>query len=473
MLGRNQASKVLVLSVLAGILPLRSAMAEDVLLQGIELGPVAPSSGSSLVLTDIGTIADRASIGVAINGAGDVTGSSQFEGIVGDLEGTPALPFLSHAILYSNGILMDLGALEGYAVCSPLGCESAGTGINGSRWIVGKNDGDYGPMAMLWVPGAVPGAVEGWNVLPPLFPTGAARANSINDAGQIVGDAVADGGATRAALWVVQPSGPVVTDLGTLRADGGGYSWAYDVNSLGQIAGVAQDDSGFRKPFLHLPSPAYGLPAGMNDLAPDLEDYVGAAYVNDRGEVACEIDLGVPCLWLPAPAYGFPAGFSLLPLTGHVAAFFPSAISEAGQIAGTVFVVKSDVTGDYDREAAVWRAGQYRLLNEMLPSGSPWDLIQANDIVKIGATTLVTGYGIREDVLDINGFPAAHGFVLRVTCTGDLDEDGDVDADDQAILRSFFGQEVPAGTSGDLDGNGVVDETDIRLLARQIERPCL
>ena len=219
---------------------------------------------------------------------------------------------------------------------------------------------------------------------------------------------------------------------------------------------------------------AYGLPAGMNDLAPDFADYVGAAFVNDRGEVACEIDMGVPCLWLPAPAYGFPAGFSILPMDQqHLAAFFPSSISEAGQIAGQVYIVKSDVTRDYEMAAAVWRAGQYRVLNEMLPPGSPWNLRDATAIVRVGKTTLVTGHGIRSDVTDINGFPASHGFVLSVTCTGDLDEDGDVDADDQAILMSSFGEDVPAGTSGDLDGDGDVDETDIRLLARQIERPCL
>ncbi len=475
MMARTRIPKALtLLSLLAGVLALPSAGAADVYLQKAASGPAPAPSGSNLTIEDIGTIHDRASVGTAINSAGDVAGYSFFEGTIGDLEGTPALPFLAHAVLYTDGILTDLGALEGDGTCSPLGCQSRGTGINESLWVVGENDGDQGLMAMLWLPKRVPGGVEGWNVLPPLVPDGPARATEVGDSGDIVGDAVVDGWVHRAVRWVLEPRGPVVTDLGTLRSDGTGFSWAHDVNALGQISGVAQDDSGLRKPFLYLPEPAYGLPAGMNDLAPDFADYVGAAFVNDRGEVACEIDMGVPCLWLPAPAYGFPAGFSILPMDQqHLAAFFPSSISEAGQIAGQVYIVKSDVTRDYEMAAAVWRAGQYRVLNEMLPPGSPWNLRDATAIVRVGKTTLVTGHGIRSDVTDINGFPASHGFVLSVTCTGDLDEDGDVDADDQAILMSSFGEDVPAGTSGDLDGDGDVDETDIRLLARQIERPCL
>jgi len=470
---RPISSSLLLLSLLAGTVPLHSAIAGDAASPEIAVSSSPEPSEAYLTITDIGTIADRGSVGTAINSAGEVAGRSHFAGTVGVLGGAEAVPFLSHAVLYTDGALWDLGALEGYETCSPLGCESLGLGINESRWIVGENDGDYGPMAVLWLPEAVPGAVEGWNVLPPLAPDQSARALAVDDSGQIVGLAVVDNIHRRAVRWVVLPNGPAVADLGTLRADGSGESLASDINDLGQIAGFAQDESGFRKPFLYLPSPAYGLPVGMHNLMPDLDGDVEAAYVNDKGEVACGLDLGVPGLWLPAPAHGFPAGFSLLPLTGHVAAFFPSSISEAGQIAGSVYIVKSPGTRDYEQAAVVWRSGQYRVLNEMLPPGSPWDLRQANGIVRIGKTTLVTGHGRRDDITDINGFPASHGFVLSVTCTGDLDDDGDVDQDDQKILMSYFGEEVPPGTDADLNHDGVVDDADIRLLARQIERPCL
>lgn len=47
---------------------------------------------------------------------------------------------------------------------------------------------------------------------------------------------------------------------------------------------------------------------------------------------------------------------------------------------------------------------------------------------------------------------------------GDTDGDGDVDADDVAVVREAFGQPAPPGSSADLNADGVVDVIDLALL---------
>lgn len=430
--------------------------------------------GAYVKITDIGTINNRSSVGNGINVSGAVAGFSCFTGTIGYPGGPPAEPFLSHAVLFSNGVLQDLGALEGYKTCSPLGCQSQGFDINNSNWVVGASDGDYGQMAMLWLPAAVPGAAAGWNILPPLSLYQGAVAQAINNPGQIVGRASNDSMMPRAVRWTLEPSGAQLMDLGTLRADGSGAGIGYDINDLGQIVGAATNETNYQKPFLFLPTPAYGLPAGMNDLMPAIEDYARAVSVNNKGEVACEIELGVPGIWLPVPAYGLQSGFSLLPLSGKIVAFFPSSISDSGQIAGIAYIEVNPHMHDYVQRAAVWRNGKWKMLNDMLPAQSSWELISADSISRVGKTTLVTGDGWRYDMTDVNGYtPVSHGYVLDVTCTGDLDDDGDVDADDQKVLMGYFGQTVQPGTNGDLNGDGVVNQEDVNLLATQIHKPCL
>jgi hypothetical protein len=80
---------------------------------------------------------------------------------------------------------------------------------------------------------------------------------------------------------------------------------------------------------------------------------------------------------------------------------------------------------------------------------------------------------MRSDITDINGLAAIHGFVLDVTCTGDLNDDGDVNQADIAILRSELGQTVTPGTEGDLNGDGIVDHQDLSLLTTQSGSECL
>jgi len=439
-----------------------------------ELAGAASSTRGQVTIVDIGTLTGRPTAGFGINQAGDVAGTSYVTGTIGQIGGPPAEPFIGHAVLYSGGSLQDLGAIEGGSLCSPLGCDSHAFDINASRWVVGGNDGDYGLLAVAWLPQDIPGGSAGPNVLPRLASQFGAEAAAVNDAGIIVGRSSPDGIGPRAVRWEFATGGPVVSDLGTLRADGSGYAVANAINTEGEIVGAASDDTGYNKAFLFLPEPAYGLPAGMNDLMAGIDAYGHGAGVNVHGEVAGEIELGVPWIWLPSPAYGLPAGLSLLPMPAPIVAFFPDAISDAGQIVGQAYVQTNPRTRDYVIKPALWRNGHFTMLEDVLPPRSPWILYSASDVVHVGKTTRITGNGGIQGVVDSIGLtPASRGYVLSVTCTGDLDDDGDVDAVDLAAQRAHLGESVPPGTDGDLDGDGDVDASDVALLARQIGGPCL
>lgn len=434
-------------------------------------GPAVAESS----IIDIGTVNGRSSIGLGINAVGDVAGLSYVTGTVGEPNGPPAEPFIAHAVLFTGGGLRDLGAIEGGKICSPLGCESTGNDINDSDWVVGYNIGDYGLLASVWLPADAPGGVAGWNVLPPLSPTHNSVANAINNAGLIVGRTGDESSIPRAALWRLEASGPTLTDLGTLSPDGAGSAIANDVNDLGQIVGGASDAANPQgRGFLYLPEPAYGLPAGMNNLTSTFNQSAGAISINNKGEVVGGWAFGGAWVWLPAPAYGLPAGFSVLEFSDKIVAFFPSAISDAGQIVGQAWFLVNPHTGATEQKAVAWRNGRWVQLNDLLPANTPWDLVDGRAVVRVGKTTRITGVGLLSGVTDINGFsPASHGYVLTVTCTGDLNEDGDVDADDQLLLLTHFGQTVPAGTDGDLNGDGVVNQEDVQLLAKQFHQACI
>lgn len=432
-------------------------------------------AAAQTTVTDIGTINGRGSIGVAINHAGDVAGISEFSGTIGSPNGPGSDPFLTHAVLFHGGALQDLGAVEGNPTCPSLGCQSEAFGLNDQDWVVGWTDnGSSGTLAYVWLPTDVPGGVAGFNVLPALAPDEGSAAVSINASGQIVGFSKQGSYVPRAILWQLTATGPTMADLGTLRADGGGGAVADQVNEHGEIVGSAQDENFGTQGFLYLPAPAHGLPAGMNNLTAGANVFTAeATCLNGQGQVAGVLRGSQPFLWLPSAAYGLPAGLSQLKLDRNVLAFFPAGISDRGLIVGRAFIQTNPHTGEYVGKAAAWRNGKWIYLDDLLPGTGSWDLLAAQAVTHAGKTTRITGVGLPSGLTDINGLPAVHGFVLNVTCTGDLDGDGDVDQADLAILRSEIGQTVTPGTDGDLNGDGVVNQQDFNLLVQQTGSECL
>lgn len=148
-------------------------------------------------ITDLGTLGGSLSAAMDINARGEVVGRSY------------TASGLTHAFLYSNGLMNDLGAAGG---------SSYSEGINDHGQIVGSS----GSRAFLYDNGVMTeiGTLGG----------SSSSAQSINNAGQIVGYSDTGRGYNRAFSY----ANGVMTDIGTL---GGANSAAFDINASGQIVG--------------------------------------------------------------------------------------------------------------------------------------------------------------------------------------------------------------------------------------------
>jgi probable HAF family extracellular repeat protein len=168
---------------------------------------------SNGVMQDLGTLGGTTSEGHAINDSGQVTGNADTDGDIA-----------FHAFLYSNNVMQDLGTLGGTASV-PFGINSLGQ-VTGYAYTVGGAE-----HAFLYRNGVMQdlGTLGGTTSV----------GNAINDSGQIAGLATtaAVGNPTHAFLY----SNGVMKDLGTL---GGTFSIGAAVNSSGQVAGYAATVSG-------------------------------------------------------------------------------------------------------------------------------------------------------------------------------------------------------------------------------------
>jgi probable HAF family extracellular repeat protein len=204
-------------------------------------------------LVDLGSIRPLTnfSVGQAINSFGDVAGYSDYN----ELES-------SHAVVWSQGTIHDLGTLPGGTISQANGINdlgvvagfSNGTGISphavlwnkhGSMQDLGTLPGGYYSQGLaINLEGEVAGFSNGrdgnwhgfvWNggagmqelpILPRGYPV---SANGINDLGEVVG-----GSGSYAVLWHNDPNHSV-KNLGTLP--GASWSTAFAINNAGQVVG--------------------------------------------------------------------------------------------------------------------------------------------------------------------------------------------------------------------------------------------
>src|SRR5579864_480337 len=225
---------------------------------------------SNGTMTDLGTLGGASSYAEGINGSGEVVGSSYIltGNIFGDLN--------SHAFLYSNGMMKDLGTLG-----SPYDdlSDSFAQAINASGQVVGGSNlpGDirnYTSHAFLYSNGA----------MKDLGTLGASTsyAYGINDSGQVVG---ASGLPGNSGSHTFLYSNGTITDLGTL---GGCCSEGYGINASGEVVGRASISgypAWVTVAFLYISSKGM---TDLNTLIPTGSGWTlySAQAINDKGQIA-------------------------------------------------------------------------------------------------------------------------------------------------------------------------------------------
>jgi probable HAF family extracellular repeat protein len=157
------------------------------------------------VMTDLGTSGGIFSSASGINDVGQVVGMEY-----------NTTDWIEHALLWQNGTMTDLGTLPG-------GTYSEATAINNAGQVVGTTDTNY---PFLWQAGTMTALDMGG--------ANSAYAAAINDAGQVVGSTTVEGffNLPSASLW----QNGQLTDLGL-----GWDSYATGINNVGQVVGMSGD----------------------------------------------------------------------------------------------------------------------------------------------------------------------------------------------------------------------------------------
>jgi probable HAF family extracellular repeat protein len=246
-------------------------------------------------LRDLGALPPKGNVSFAqaINASGDVAGYSTYD----------YPPYLnSHAVLWIQGKIRDLGTLPGSDDAQAMGINDRGevvgfsvphaflwsehqgmqdlgtlpggyysqaVGINLHSQVVGfSNAADGNWHGFVWTEST------GMQPLPPLRDGFSSSANGINNRGQVVGGSSAGYNNNYAVLWNHDDK---AVDLGVLP--GQGWSSAFAVNDLGQVVGW----SGFRA---FIWSKSEGM-QDLNNLIPSNSGWVltVANAINDHGQI--------------------------------------------------------------------------------------------------------------------------------------------------------------------------------------------
>lgn len=303
------------------------------------------ASGQTYSVIDLGTLGGNATIAHAINGAGQVTGSSNLN------------TSTSHAFLYSGGKLTDIGSLGGNS--------ALGLGINTSGQITGYStqaDGSY--RGFLYSNGVM-------TALPTLSGN-YGTAYGINDAGQIVGNGVTASGIQAGVL--IQNG--TVTDIGNLGGVDGTYANA--INNLGQIVGLSYNKQGNFLAFLW-------QNGNMSSLGTLGGQWSQAYGINNSSQVT-----GVAYLKGNTGPHVFlfsNGKMTDLDRRGGTVQSWGFAINSAGLIVGKMQVKGGQFVNFH---AMVVQNGRMQDLNKLIPAGSGWVLDEAYSINDAGQ---IVGYG--------------------------------------------------------------------------------
>lgn len=238
----------------------------------------------------------------------------------------------THAFIYTNGVMADLGTLGGF--------HSFARAINDSRVVVGDAElPDRSLRAFRWAEGSM----QDLGLLPGTGTYSAAM--DINSNGQIVGysEVVSAFPATRRAfLW----QNNVMTDLGTLPGHFGSEAWAIAEN--GDIFGASWTNlgggaTGNKEAFLY----RNGVMTRISSLTP----LIGLpARFNRLGDLAVSVN----------PSIGAPRGFAWLDGQAHDLGLFGGQFGQANEVNDHQWTVGFASTPGEPIEATGQRAFVFR-----------------------------------------------------------------------------------------------------------------
>mgnify|MGYP000926060534 CR=1 FL=1 len=245
---------------------------------GISVGWQLP--GPLYLAKAIGSLGRGLTQGNDLNNGGDVTGYA-YTGPTG---------MNTHAFLYADGKMTDLGTLGGI--------HSFGTALNDQRVVVGYAEVENRDLhAFRWTNGSI----TDLGTLPGAGST--SWAYDVNEAGQVVGAAevLSPRGGTHAVLW----QDGSIKDLGVLPGDGGSEAWS--INDRGEIFGVSWQTFAFgsRGPYR-----GFLWRNGVMTSLGELEGIRGRpARINNRGDIALSMNrpdgAAHAMAWLGGQLYDF------------------------------------------------------------------------------------------------------------------------------------------------------------------------
>ena len=215
------------------------------------------------------------------------------------------------AALWTNGVPLDLGRLDGVPGC-------AGTGINASAEVAGYCFLLNGTTeAFLWT------KATGMQGLGSLQGGCGSIAQAINRFGQVVGySCTSANNPTYAFIWSKTTG---MKNLGTLPR--GGVSYAFAINDLGQVAGGSDCGTGCHHAALWSKTKGSMLDLGVLPGAKGSD----AFGINNVGQVVGNSDIGT-FVW--SPSTGMLDLNNLIPANSGWVLEFATAINDQGQIVG-------------------------------------------------------------------------------------------------------------------------------------------
>jgi probable HAF family extracellular repeat protein len=335
----------------------------------------AATNAVTYTITDLGTFGGTYSQANGINNAGQVVGHATLTSET------------AHAFLYTSGSLLDLGTLGGDS--------STASAVNDSGQVVGDSTlpGNTNLHAFLYSAGPM-------QDLCTLLGGTNCTATDINTSGVIVGTSevtVVNGLTGHAFVY----TNGTMQDLGTLgsgpTSEAGGPigSSAYGVNDSGQIVGNSGLDNDEDHGFLYSGQV-------MQDLGTMIGPESNAIAINNSGQIV-GTSKTVDSFEGNDHAVLYENGIwhDLGSLGGDQSE--ARSINSYGEVVGWSTLI----LGDGFSHAFVHKGGGMLDLNDLIPSNSGWELLQANGINDAGQ---IVGYG------SVNG--EVHAFLLTpVTST--------------------------------------------------------